>query len=88
MKKICLAGFFFILKGCYLVLNGETEKFRCGRTGQFPVKHVSSSFPGSLIVHGLPVSCPFYFPSGNLKQQLSHIGLFLFVIRILMQKYY
>ena len=36
-------------------------------------------------MHGLPVSCPFNFRNGNLKQQLSHIG-FLFVIRILMQK--
>ena len=36
-------------------------------------------------MHGLPVSCPFNFPNGNLKQQLSHMG-FLFVFRILMQK--
>ena len=58
-------------------VNGETEKFRCGRAGQFPVRHmfpVPSQAP--LIVHGRPVSCPFNFPSGNLKQQLSHIGLF------------
>ena len=39
--------------------------------------HFSSSFPGPLIVHGLPVSCPFNFPNGNLKQQLSHIGVFI-----------
>ena len=37
----------------------------------------SSSFPGPLIVHGLPVLCPFNFPNGNLKQQLSHIGVFI-----------
>ena len=28
-------------------------------------------------MHGLPVSCPFNFPNGNLKQQLSHIGAFI-----------
>ena len=28
-------------------------------------------------MHGLPVSCPFNFPNGNLKQQLSHIGFFI-----------
>ena len=28
-------------------------------------------------MHGLPVSCPFNFPNGNLKQQLSHIGVFI-----------
>ena len=28
-------------------------------------------------MHGLPVSCPFDFPNGNLKQQLSHIGVFI-----------
>ena len=39
--------------------------------------HFSRSFPGPLIVHGLPVSCPFNFPNGNLKQQLSHIGVFI-----------
>ena len=37
----------------------------------------SSLFPGPLIVHGLPVSCPFNIPNGNLKQQLSHIGVFI-----------
>ena len=26
-------------------------------------------------MHGLPVSCPFNFPNGNLKQQWSHIGV-------------
>ena len=30
--------------------------------------HVSSSFPGPLIMHVLPVSCLFNFPKGNLKQ--------------------
>ena len=39
--------------------------------------HFSSSFPSPLIVHGLPVSCPFNFPNGNLKQQWSHIGVFI-----------
>ena len=39
--------------------------------------HFSSSFPGPLIVHGLPVSCPFNFPNDNLKQKLSHIGVFI-----------
>ena len=29
------------------------------------------------MVHGLPVSCPFNFPNGNLKKQLSHIGVFI-----------
>ena len=28
-------------------------------------------------MHGLPVSCPFDFPNGNLKQELSHIGVFI-----------
>ena len=28
-------------------------------------------------MHGLPVSCPFNFPNGNLKQQLSHIEVFI-----------
>ena len=28
-------------------------------------------------MHGLPVSCPFNFPNGNLKQQLSHTGVFI-----------
>ena len=28
-------------------------------------------------MHGLPVSCPFNFPNGNLKQQWSHIGAFI-----------
>ena len=28
-------------------------------------------------MHGLPISCPFNFPNGNLKQQLSHIGVFI-----------
>ena len=28
-------------------------------------------------MHGLPVSCPFNFPNGNLKQQLSHKGVFI-----------
>ena len=28
-------------------------------------------------MRGLPVSCPFNFPNGNLKQQLSHIGVFI-----------
>ena len=28
-------------------------------------------------MHGLPVSCPFNFPNGNLKQQLSHRGVFI-----------
>ena len=28
-------------------------------------------------MHGLPVSCPFNFPNDNLKQQLSHIGVFI-----------
>ena len=28
-------------------------------------------------MHGLPVSCPFNFPNGNLMQQLSHIGVFI-----------
>ena len=41
------------------------------------ITHFSSSFPGSLIVHGLPVSCPFNFPNCNLKQQCSHIGVFI-----------
>ena len=27
-------------------------------------EHVSSSFPGPLILHGLPVSCPFNFEAG------------------------
>ena len=39
--------------------------------------HFSSSLPGPLIVHGLPVSCPFNFPNGNLKQQWSHKGVFI-----------
>ena len=26
---------------------------------------------------GLPVSCPFNFPNGNLKQKLSHIEVFI-----------
>ena len=39
--------------------------------------HFSSSFLGPLIVHGLSFSCPFNFPNGNLKQQLSHIGVFI-----------
>ena len=28
-------------------------------------------------MQGLPVLCPFNFPNGNLKQQLSHIGFFI-----------
>ena len=28
-------------------------------------------------MHGLPVSCPFNFPNGNLKQQMSHIEVFI-----------
>ena len=28
-------------------------------------------------MHGLLVSCPFNFPNSNLKQQLSHIGVFI-----------
>ena len=28
-------------------------------------------------MHGLPVSCLFNFPNDNLKQQLSHIGVFI-----------
>ena len=28
-------------------------------------------------MHGLLVSCPFNFPNRNLKQQLSHIGVFI-----------
>ena len=28
-------------------------------------------------MHGLGVSCAFNFPNGNLKQQLSHIGVFI-----------
>ena len=28
-------------------------------------------------MHGLPVSCPFNFPNGNLKRQLSHTGVFI-----------
>ena len=28
-------------------------------------------------MHGLLVSCPFNFSNGNLKQQLSHIGVFI-----------
>ena len=39
--------------------------------------HVSSSFPGPLIVHSLLVLCPFNFLNGYLKQQWSHIGVFL-----------
>ena len=31
----------------------------------------------TLCLHGLPVSCPFNFPNGNLKQQWSHIGVFI-----------
>ena len=27
-------------------------------------------------MHGLPVSCPFNFPNGNLEQQWSQIGVF------------
>ena len=34
--------------------------------------NVSSSFPGPLTV-----SCPFNFPNGNLKQQWSHVGVFI-----------
>ena len=34
-------------------------------------------FSCPLNVHGLPVSCPFNFPNGNLKQQWSHIGVFI-----------
>ena len=28
-------------------------------------------------MHGLQVSCPFNFPNGDLKQQWSHIGVFI-----------
>ena len=28
-------------------------------------------------MHGLPISCPFNFPNGNLKQELFHIGVFM-----------
>ena len=75
---------FFTLYGCSLVVNGETDKI-LGVVVQvsFPRRllvfrktHFSSWFPGPLIVHGLPVSCPFNFPNGNLKQQWSHIGVF------------
>ena len=60
-----------------MVVNSDTDKI-LGMVVRvsFPKTHFSSSFPGPLIVHGLPVSCPFNFPNGNLKQQLSHIGVF------------
>ena len=52
-----------------------TVKFLVWSYGSVSRKtHSSSSFPGPLIVRGLPVSCPFNFPNGNLKQQLSRIG--------------
>ena len=37
-------------------------------------------------MHGLPILCPFNFPTCNLKQQWSRIGDFICYIRILMQK--
>ena len=43
----------------------------------FRKTHFSNSFPGPLIVHSLAISCPFNFPNGNLKQQLSHRGVFI-----------
>ena len=43
-------------------------------------------FSGPLIVHGLPVSCPFNFPNGNLKQQLSLIGVFICYQNIVQKK--
>ena len=61
-------------------VNGETDKinFKVWLYGSVSRKtHFSSSFPGPLIMHGLPVSCPFKFPNGNLKQQWSHIGVFI-----------
>jgi len=39
--------------------------------------HFSSSFPGPLVVRGLPVSCSFDFPSGGLGQRLSRVGVFV-----------
>jgi len=40
-------------------------------------RHFFGSFAGPLIVRGLPVSCPFGFPNGGLKQRLSHGGVFV-----------
>ena len=68
---------FFTLQGCSLVVSGETDKIHTKYGSVYCKTHFSSSFPGPLIVHGLPVSCPFNFPNGNLKQQLSHIGVFI-----------
>ena len=65
-------------QGCSLVLNGETDKILGMVVRSVSCKtHFSNSFPGPLIVYGLPVSCPFNFPNGNLEQQLSHIGVFI-----------
>ena len=61
-----------------MLVNGETDIILGMVDGSVSCKtHFSSSFPGPLIVHGLPVSLPFNFPNGNLKQQLSHIGVFI-----------
>ena len=61
-----------------MVVNGETDKI-LGVVVRvsFRKTHFSSSFPGFLIVHSLSVSSPFNFPNGNLKQQWSHIGVFI-----------
>ena len=50
------------------------EILRIVRTARFrEITNVSSSFPGPLIGHGLPVSGL----NGTLKQQWSHIGVFI-----------
>ena len=67
-----------------MVVNGETDKnFRCGRTGQFPVKHtfpVRSQAPISYTV--FPFRAPLTPQAVILKQQWSHIGVFICYLNI------
>ena len=56
-----------------MVVNGETVWSHGSVSRE---THFSRSFPSPLIVYSLPVPCPFNFPNGNSKQQLSHIRAF------------
>ena len=70
-ENTALQIFFFVRM--FLVVNGETDKFLgVGVCVSFPQEtHKGFKFvPRPLIVHGLPVSCPFNSPNGNLKQHL------------------
>ena len=59
-EKTACRFFFYFVRMFFGSYRWNRQNFRYGRTGQFLVEHTfpvcPSSFPGPLIVHGLPVS--------------------------------